>query len=182
MRHLLFQKWVDSYITSKKKFISLENSSNHSQSKDDANIIWKNDVKGDPKGKNFWANPSQRWPKGRIPYVLSPEYSEDDIKIIKTAMNEWQSKTCVRFTPKGKNDTNYVEITPNDGTPSYCYCHVGRQGGKQLMKMYGECMRPAAMIHEFGHLIGFNHEHQRPDRNEYIKIHFENIYPRKTFR
>lgn len=95
------------------------------------------------------------------------------------AINEWQSKTCVRFTPKQPYDTSYVEITPNDGTTSYCYCHVGRTGGKQLMKMFGECMRPAAMIHEFGHLIGFNHEHQRPERDDYITVHYNNIDPGK---
>lgn len=95
------------------------------------------------------------------------------------AINEWQSKTCVRFTPRQYYDTAYVEITPNDGTNSYCYSHVGRTGGKQLMKMYGECMRPAAMIHEFGHLIGFNHEHQRPDRSDYITVHYNNIHPCK---
>lgn len=131
----------------------------------------------DPKGRNFWTNLQHRWPKGRIPYVLNSEYSAADIKIIMNAIREWESKTCVRFTPKQYYDTSYVEITPNDGTQSYCYSHVGRRGGKQLMKMFGECMRPAAMIHEFGHLIGFNHEHQRPDRSDYITVHFNNIDP-----
>lgn len=45
------------------------------------------------------------------------------------------------------------------------------------MKMFGECMRNGAMIHELGHVIGFNHEHQRPDRDDFILIHFENINP-----
>jgi len=45
------------------------------------------------------------------------------------------------------------------------------------MKMFGECLRHAAMIHELGHAIGFNHEHQRPDRDNYIIVHYQNIQP-----
>lgn len=92
-------------------------------------------------------------------------------------MKEWETKTCVRFVPRQPSDASYVEITPNDGTSAYCYSYVGRQGGRQIMKMFGECMRNGAMIHELGHVVGFNHEHQRPDRDDFILIHFENINP-----
>jgi hypothetical protein len=35
----------------------------------------------------------------------------------------------------------------------------------------------AVMVHEWMHHMGFNHEHQRPDRDEYVQIKFENIGP-----
>jgi len=92
------------------------------------------------------------------------------------AIGEWEAKTCVRFIPR-TNEADYVEITPNDGTGSYCYSYVGKIGGRQLMKMFGECLRFAALVHELGHAIGFNHEHQRPDRDDYLNVYLQNVDP-----
>jgi hypothetical protein len=34
---------------------------------------------------------------------------------------------------------------------------------------------PGAVRHELGHIMGLHHAHQRPDRDEYVRIHWENI-------
>lgn len=104
-------------------------------------------------------------------------YTSAERNIVLNAIAEWEAKTCVRFIPRQPHHVDYLEITPDDSTSSYCYSYVGRQGGRQLMKMFGECLRHAAMIHELGHAIGFNHEHQRPDRDDFILVHLDNINP-----
>ena len=37
------------------------------------------------------------------------------------------------------------------------------------------CPQPHIVMHEIGHAIGFYHEHNRPDRDEYVKIITDNI-------
>ena len=46
----------------------------------------------------------------------------------------------------------------------------------QTVSLTINCLKKRGLIiHELGHLIGFYHEHQRPDRDQYVMVHFANI-------
>ncbi|CAF1620473.1 unnamed protein product, partial [Didymodactylos carnosus] len=129
---------------------------------------------------NVWHDSRYKWPNARVPYVISSRYNDHERAVIAESIREWESKTCIRFVPASSNDRDYLELTPDDGTNNYCYSHVGRQGGRQFVKMYAPtCISVGQYVHELGHAIGFGHEHQRPDRDHYIRIKWENIDPRK---
>ena len=50
-----------------------------------------------------------------------------------------------------------------------------RGGGAQEVHIADDCLTLGNAVHEIGHAIGLWHEHSRPDRDNFITIHNENI-------
>ncbi|KAJ6224163.1 hypothetical protein RDWZM_002708 [Blomia tropicalis] len=66
---------------------------------------------------------------------------------------------------------NYIYIDIGDS----CNSHVGMIGGKQLLTLNGRCLNKGDIMHEVMHALGFLHEHQRPDRDDYLLILCDNV-------
>ncbi|KAI8515247.1 hypothetical protein Bbelb_078380, partial [Branchiostoma belcheri] len=92
--------------------------------------------------------------------------------VIQSAMTHWQRNTCVRFRPRMQHDFDYVFFQRG----RTCCSFVGRTGnGKQTLSVGPGCDMFGIVLHEIGHLIGFWHEHSRPDRDEFVDILYENV-------
>ena len=53
-------------------------------------------------------------------------------------------------------------------------------GLRQTVSLDDKCIlreAPGIVIHELMHVLGFYHEHQRPDRDKYVKLDLDNIEP-----
>lgn len=50
-----------------------------------------------------------------------------------------------------------------------------RGGGPQAISIGKNCDKFGIVVHELGHVIGFWHEHTRPDRDEHVSIIRDNI-------
>lgn len=62
--------------------------------------------------------------------------------------------------------------------PCRCCSYVGRRGsGPQAISIGKNCDKFGIVVHELGHVIGFWHEHTRPDRDEHVSIIRDNIQP-----
>lgn len=106
------------------------------------------------------------WENGILPYEIDPdaEFPKKTIENIEAAVAHWNEKTNWRIVPRnGQRD--YVRIIEGKG----CASNIGCAGGKQLMSLNRNCDKASA-IHEFGHAIGFSHEHCRSDRDHYIVV------------
>ncbi|KAI6235998.1 Metalloendopeptidase [Aphelenchoides besseyi] len=114
---------------------------------------------------------TDKWPGGRVPYVLSTAYTPSQRAILARSMAAYSTKTCIRFVPKEPTDRDYIVISKLDG----CYADFARVGGRQQVSLADECIDYATIIHELMHVIGFIHEHQRDDRDTFVKIIWKNV-------
>jgi len=121
-----------------------------------------------------------KWPNGVIPYEISDEYSAREIQSIYKAIQSFHSESCVRFVPKTlANQIESVRFVKGPG----CGAQVGfrKNRSEPMPVMYDSmCLRmPGAVQHEMFHVVGLFHEHNRPDRDEYLNIFYENVEERK---
>ncbi|KAK3606326.1 hypothetical protein CHS0354_041961 [Potamilus streckersoni] len=62
--------------------------------------------------------------------------------------------------------------------PNSCYSQLGMVGGQQVISLSSDkCRYTGLYLHEIGHAIGLVHEHQLPNRDDYVEIITENVQP-----
>lgn len=133
---------------------------------------------GDMVGVNFFEDEDRkaiprddmRWPEGIIYYNIDDSLL-DVTDLIDEAMKHIHSNVpCVKFR-KRKHEPDFVNLYLGEG----CFSSVGREGGQQNLSLGHGCNYFRTVIHEIMHVIGFYHEQNRSDRDQFIEIHWENI-------
>ena len=150
--------------------------------KDTSELLLEGDVLL-PKARNAmrcWWGDYCRWSKSSdglvtIPYTLSRDFSSWQKTKIERAMESFSNVSCIRFVPRQK-EYSYISVVNGEG----CYSYYGRIGGAQHLSLnrYG-CVHHGIIQHELLHALGFKHEHARSDRDQYVKINWDNIDPDK---
>jgi len=109
------------------------------------------------------------WPYGVVPYALQEDLPNK--KRVKEAIKRWNdADVTVHLRPRDA-ETDYVVFVTGDR----CSSKRGCTGGAQEIVLTPAC-RVGVVLHEIGHAVGLMHEHNRPDRDEYIeRICMENI-------
>lgn len=125
-------------------------------------------------GRNGMTHESYRWTDGRIPFEIIGTFEHDEVELIEKAMTIYHEKTCIKFVPRQRNDPDYITIQNSE---TGCWSAVGRVGGRQLVNLqsYGCTSLIGTILHEFMHVVGFLHEQNREERDEYVDIRFENV-------
>lgn len=89
-------------------------------------------------------------------------------------MQELMETTCVKFVPKTIQDVDYALIVKG----YWCSSPIGFKKtdvNPHVISLSRPCMTRETILHELMHTLGFFHEHNRPDRDDYIKIIWDNI-------
>lgn len=114
------------------------------------------------------------WDFGVIPYEIDGNFSGGHKALFKQAMRHWENFTCIKFVERNPADhPNYIVFTER---PCGCCSFVGKRGnGPQAISIGKNCDKFGIVVHELGHVVGFWHEHTRPDRENHVKIYKDNI-------
>ncbi|CAL8395628.1 unnamed protein product [Boreogadus saida] len=108
---------------------------------------------------------------------VSSAYTSAEKSRIVDALQSFHQSTCIRFVPR-RNQYDHISIQSRGG----CYSYLGRTGGMQVLSlMRSGCMYYGIMQHEVNHALGFNHEQTRSDRDQYVKINWQNINPSTVY-
>ncbi|XP_054264562.1 astacin-like [Macrosteles quadrilineatus] len=133
----------------------------------------------------YYEHEYKLWPLGVVPYTFNEKanFSISDKKIILGAMRiiedvllsrKISDRWCqIKFVPKKSYHKDYVEIFNNG--PGKCFSNMGYVTGKQVLSLGEGCIDTGNVIHELCHTLGMVHEHQAPFRDNYVKVHWENI-------
>ncbi|XP_055340482.1 uncharacterized protein LOC129589668 [Paramacrobiotus metropolitanus] len=123
---------------------------------------------------NFMDSARSRWPQGIVPYDISYGIGEMELTpAIHSAMDTISRKTanCIRFRPR-TNETAFLLFV---SSRSICKATLGyARYGKNTIGLSRQCA-VHDIVHELLHVLGYHHEHTRPDRDNYITVHLENI-------
>uniref|UniRef100_A0A914BVX0 Metalloendopeptidase n=1 Tax=Acrobeloides nanus TaxID=290746 RepID=A0A914BVX0_9BILA len=119
---------------------------------------------------NALKNKQLTWSNAVIPYILDDAFSQGEVRALERAFSSYKKRTCIRFRPRDE-EYDYLYITKGYG----CYSQVGRTGGKQELSLGRGCLFHEIIVHELMHSLGFWHEHSRSDRDDHIRIRWENI-------
>lgn len=114
----------------------------------------------------------QIWPNGEIPYKIGPKITDEQIEYIKAIAGSLETQNIVKLRPYSPSkDKAYVYFKQGS---QHCYAQVGYTGGITQVSLNEKCGEKE-IFHEVFHVLGFFHEQNRFDRNDFVKILWENI-------
>ncbi|KAL0967500.1 hypothetical protein UPYG_G00253040 [Umbra pygmaea] len=130
--------------------------------------LFQGDIAGDPR-RNAILDETRRW-KFPIPYILTDSLDLNAKGVIHQAFEAYRLKSCVEFKPY-EGESTYISFQKLSG----CWSFVGDDKVGQNLSIGAGCDSKAVVEHELLHALGFYHEQSRSDRDDYVKIWWDQI-------
>lgn len=140
-------------------------------------VLSDNQLNDDSQKKGGVSN--WRWPGGKIYYTIANNMGSTNRNKIINAVNQYNNYTDTRWIPR-TNQNNYVQFIFGSSTGSDGWAHIGYQGGRQTISL-DQNISLGSVIHEMGHTVGLYHEHTRRDRDNHVRILWDNIQSGQSY-
>jgi hypothetical protein len=136
-------------------------------------------IKNNPEQASALNDEVVFWNSSILYYVVDADLPLNTKKIVTQAIDEYllyTNITLIEYQGDMGDTFSYVIITSEN--TGLCSSFVGKQIGWQKLYMGHKCSKKDG-IHEIMHALGWSHEQNRLDRDQYLTIHFDNIIPKK---
>ncbi|CAG9791569.1 unnamed protein product [Diatraea saccharalis] len=122
-----------------------------------------------------------QWPHGIVPYYLNTnDYDVLVAQRVRMAMNNLEDSSCLKF--KAINGPSHFAPWLHISNPSKIRDCVHLRENKtdlEIPVVLGyECLHKREILHTLMHAIGFKDEVTHPQRDQYVRIQWENINPK----
>ncbi|CAD5124175.1 DgyrCDS12473 [Dimorphilus gyrociliatus] len=114
------------------------------------------------------------WTGGLVPFTVDINaFSNEELLQIIAATKDYEKYTCIKFRNSYNGEKFHIRFVRGRG----CSSSIGRVWRGQTIDLGKLCARKSIVIHEIGHALGLYHEHNRPDRDKYVQVLFQNVAP-----
>jgi len=114
------------------------------------------------------------WPNGEVPVVFEIGVTPAQRGMFSSACDRWAAVANVRCIPASYYDAEFLTVRVTSRTD--CSAVVGFVVPASMW-LGPSCWQNLTLVHELGHVLGFLHEHQRPDRDQYVQVQSANVNP-----
>lgn len=119
---------------------------------------------------------SRPWARGRLSVFFDPAVPEARRQLLFEACEAWSKIASVVCVPR-TSEFSFVHVTPGEGCSAKVGAGLFAWNARRNLTLGENCWTRSILVHELGHAFGLQHEHQRADRDRYIRVNWENVDP-----